>query len=109
MMVLRQRLANEDKESVAVDVLGQISTLAEQIRRSQEAMENDAEARDILIYRLSIIDVPNKRIAEASGLTHGRISQIVKRIGDMVRAQEAAEALEELKEGRSAAPARDSR
>lgn len=103
-MPLRQRLATEDIETVKRDVLGEITRLAGSIKDAQERIETDAEARDILIYRLSLIDVPNKAIAEAAGLTHGRVSQIVRSIGDMVKAQEAADALQEMKEGVGAGP-----
>ncbi len=59
--------------------LPQLRQLREQIRRLDAERDDLAEGRDLLIRQAAEQDISERQIAEAAGLSRGRVNQIVHR------------------------------
>lgn len=59
--------------------LPQLRQLREQIRRLDAEREDLAEGRDLLIRRAAEMEISERQIADAAGLSPGRVNQIVHR------------------------------
>lgn len=59
--------------------LPQLRYLRDQIRRIDSQREDLTEGRDLLIRQAAELGLSERQIAEAAGISHGRIHQIVHR------------------------------
>jgi hypothetical protein len=57
----------------------QLRKIRDEIRRLDANREDLVEGRDHLIREAAEQDVPERQIAQAAGVSHGRVNQIVHR------------------------------